>query len=533
MDKTLEDDATACPGVRVADTPASASVREADRAAVIRAYDLAGYRDSGQLDDLAAFAAELCGTPIALVSVVEEETQQFLATVGIDAAQTPRDTSFCAHVMVGRTRTMVVPDARSDVRFADYSLVKGPPYIRFYAGARLLSREGIPLGAICVISPEPRPDGLTPFQQRGLEVLATAVMGRLQDRRARREHERTVEASEARVADSEQRFRTLADTMPQMVWSTQPDGFHDYYNARWYEFTGMPDGSTDGEAWNGMFHVDDQDRAWARWRHSLATGDPYQIEYRLRHRDGTYRWVLGRALPIRDGEGRITRWFGTCTDIHEQKLALEEREIVSQELSHRIKNIFAVISGLIAFAARSHPGFTGIASDLRDRITALGRAHDFVRPHSPQSRPKARQDSLHGLLTDLFDPYRGDTDARIRLSGDDVPVDDRSATPLALLFHELATNAAKYGALSVTDGHVDLAIVREGDMVALCWRERGGPMLEAVPHHSGFGSQLVELSAVRQLGGTVQRDWHRDGLVVTIHVPLAAFSRPAGTGPCR
>ncbi len=70
-------------------------------------------------------------------------------------------------------------------------------------------------------------------------------------------------------------------------------------------------------------------------------GAPYQIEYRLRHADGTYRWVLGRALPIRDTDGQITRWFGTCTDIHEQKLALHERELISQELSHRIKNIFS------------------------------------------------------------------------------------------------------------------------------------------------------------------------------------------------
>lgn len=506
---------------------------EAERARIIRAYDLAGYRNSGALDDLAGFAAELCGTPVALVSVVEEEIQQFLATVGIDVDQTPRDTSFCAHAMVGRDETMIVPDARADPRFADFALVKGPPHIRFYAGARLLSREGVPLGAICVISPEPRSEGLTLFQRRGLEVLATAVMGRLQDRRARLEHERSVEASEARVADSEQRFRTLADTMPQMVWSTLPDGFHDYYNARWYDFTGTPDGSTDGEGWNGMFHPDDQERAWARWRQSLATGEPYQIEYRLRHRDGTYRWVLGRALPIRDAGGRITRWFGTCTDIHEQKLALEEREIVSQELSHRIKNIFAVISGLIAFAARSHPGFSGMASDLRDWITALGRAHDFVRPHSPQSRPKTRQDSLHGLLADLFHPYRGEADARIRLAGDDVPVDDRSATPLALLFHELATNAAKYGALSLPEGHVDLSVSCEGDMVMLCWQERGGPALEGTPDHAGFGSQLVELSAVRQLGGHVRRDWRREGLVVTIDVPLPAFSRPPGTGPSR
>ena len=149
--------------------------------------------------------------------------------------------------------------------------------------------------------------------------------------------------------------------MPQMVWSTLPDGYHDYYNARWYEFTGVPEGSTDGEAWNGMFHPDDQERAWARWRQSLTSGDPYDIEYRLRYRDGTYRWVLGRALPIRDGEGNIVRWFGTCTDIHEQKLTLEEREVISQELSHRIKNIFSVVSGLVAFSARAHPEFGGIA----------------------------------------------------------------------------------------------------------------------------------------------------------------------------
>ncbi|WP_340054581.1 PAS domain-containing protein, partial [Pseudomonas sp. JAI120] len=179
----------------------------------------------------------------------------------------------------------------------------------------------------------------------------------------------------------------LADTMPQMVWSTRADGFHDYYNARWYEFTGMPVGSTDGAEWNGMFHPEDQDRAWTIWQHSLATGAPYQIEYRLRRADGQYRWTLGRALPMYDDNGTIVRWFGTCTDIHEQKEASEQREIVAHELSHRIKNIFAVISGLINLSARSNPGFGPIASDLRERVTALGRAHDFVRPHSAQSRP--------------------------------------------------------------------------------------------------------------------------------------------------
>src|SRR4051812_50187779 len=109
---------------------------------------------------------------------------------------------------------------------------------------------------------------------------------------------------DADVAPMQAQFEILTNAMPQMVWSTLPDGFHDYYNARWYEFTGMPEGSTDGEGWNGMFHPEDQARAWERWRHSLATGEPYEIEYRLRRADGAYRWTLGRALPVRDRRGR-------------------------------------------------------------------------------------------------------------------------------------------------------------------------------------------------------------------------------------
>jgi PAS domain S-box-containing protein len=133
-----------------------------------------------------------------------------------------------------------------------------------------------------------------------------------------------------RAAYSEAQFQAIADSIDQMIWATRPDGFHDYYNRRWYEFTGVPDGSTDGEGWNDVFHPDDQPRAWEVWRHSLETGEPYHIEYRLRRRDGQYRWVLGRAQPVRDEAGRIARWYGTCTDIHDLKVARdalqEERE---------------------------------------------------------------------------------------------------------------------------------------------------------------------------------------------------------------
>jgi PAS domain S-box-containing protein len=122
-------------------------------------------------------------------------------------------------------------------------------------------------------------------------------------------------------ADSEARLHAMVNSIDQMIWSTRPDGFHDYYNDRWYEYTGVPYGSTDGEGWNDMFHPEDQERAWAVWRQSLETGAPYHIEYRLRHRSGQYRWVIGRAQPVRDASGAITRWYGTCTDIDDLKRA--------------------------------------------------------------------------------------------------------------------------------------------------------------------------------------------------------------------
>jgi PAS domain S-box-containing protein len=507
----------------VSAVPTGWMIDEAVRTEALAAHDIESLRDHDGLGRITEFAAALCEAPIALVSLVEERRQTFIARTGIEATETPRETSFCAFAMRG-IDIMVVPDATRDPRFADNPLVTGDPNIRFYAGAPLVADDGVPLGSLCVIDTKPR-DGLTPLQRQGLLTLAEAVMARLRDSRDAAAWRTTQNASHRALTESHNRFRVLADAMPQMVWSTLPDGYHDYYNARWYEFTGVPEGSTDGEEWNGMFHPEDQPRAWEAWRHSLATGDPYQIEYRLRRADGDYRWTLGRALPLRDDSGSIVRWFGTCTDVHEQKQASEEREVITQELSHRIKNIFAVIAGLVGFAARSKPELAGVAEDLRERITALGRAHDFVRPHSANSRPAASQNSLHGLLGELFRPYQSANLERISITGSDVEIDDRSATPLALLFHELATNATKYGALFNDAGRIALDIATADTGITLRWTETGGPAVASPDAMKGFGSQLMEMSAVRQLGGSVARDWRSEGLVVTIGVPLRAFSR--------
>lgn len=335
------------------------------------------------------------------------------------------------------------------------------------------------------------------------------------------------ELSSARNAlrESDLRFRTLADAFPHMVWSTLPDGFHDYYNARWYEFTGVPDGSTDGEAWNGMFHPDDQDRAWARWRHSLETGEPYEIEYRLRHRSGDYRWVLGRAMPMRNARGEIIRWMGTCTDIHEQKAIAEQNEILGRELSHRIKNIFSVIGGLLGLSARRSPEHRQFATELQERISALGRAHELVRPHSEKSREQVQAESLIGLIDEVLSPYPAKTEGRITVQGDDVRLDDRGATPMALLIHELATNSHKYGALSNDDGRVEVSVNVKGDTVVVLWTERGGPAVEHAPTHEGFGTKLIDLSVGNQLGGNIERNWLREGLTARAEIALRALAR--------
>jgi PAS domain S-box-containing protein len=124
-----------------------------------------------------------------------------------------------------------------------------------------------------------------------------------------------VKAEDA-VAKTEARFRSIADSMPQMVWSSRAGGYFDYYNARWYEYTGAPIGGTDGDGWRDMIHPEDRDAAWTQWQRALESGSPYRVEHRLRHHSGEYRWVLARAHPERDGDV-IIRWYGTYTDIED------------------------------------------------------------------------------------------------------------------------------------------------------------------------------------------------------------------------
>ncbi len=196
----------------------------------------------------------------------------------------------------------------------------------------------------------------------------------------------------AGLRESEAKFRAIANSIDQMVWSTRPDGFHDYYNERWYEYTGVPPGSTDGEAWNGMFHPDDQERALVLWNHSLATGEPYRIEYRLRHRSGDYRWVLGSAQPMRGDNGRIVRWFGTCTDIAEIVAAREvlarSRVELEQAVVERTGQLMAAEERLRQAQKMEAVGQLtgGIAHDFNNMLAVVIGAVDLMERRLAQGR---------------------------------------------------------------------------------------------------------------------------------------------------
>lgn len=151
-----------------------------------------------------------------------------------------------------------------------------------------------------------------------------------------------VEAERALRA-SEERFRQLADTVPQIVWVVRPDGVYEYCNRRWTQYSGRPPGEDFAAEWEDLLHPEDRAKSRARWESSARTGEPYEIECRLRGGDGSYRWFLGKALPVRNDAGEIAKWFGTCTDIHDQKAS--ERVLRASEARLRFLNTLADRTG--------------------------------------------------------------------------------------------------------------------------------------------------------------------------------------------
>ncbi|WP_437977815.1 ATP-binding protein [Sorangium sp. So ce295] len=197
----------------------------------------------------------------------------------------------------------------------------------------------------------------------------------------------------------------LAEAIPQLVWTATPDGEFDYVNRRFAEYVGERRPS--GAAWTAAIHPEDADRVVARWKESFASGDAYEIEYRIRRSDGVYRWFLVRGLPLHDTTRRIVKWFGTCTDIQEQKIAAEEREVMLQQARE------AVRAREIFLAVAAHELKTPI-TPLRAEVESVLRAARAARADrlTPErlvvklSVVERQIDRLERLVSDLLDVSR-------------------------------------------------------------------------------------------------------------------------------
>jgi len=262
-------------------------------------------------------------------------------------------------------------------------------------------------------------------------------------------------------------------------------------------------------------HPSDRDRVRAGFAATRAVLGPYETDFRIVV-DTEVRWISARGQG--EDVGIVGRtMFGIFLDVTGRKQAEEGHELLAGEMSHRVKNLLTIAAGLTAITSRSTATTTDMARELTQRLMALGRAHDLVRPLPGEQGQAAL---LGDLLSVLLAPYddMGAFSGRIRVAVERMGVGEATATSLALVVHELATNALKYGALSTGTGTLDVSTTSDGGEISLIWMEQGGPPLAEPPEQTGFGSKLVARAVSRQLGGSIEYDWSRGGLTATLRL---------------
>jgi two-component sensor histidine kinase len=270
---------------------------------------------------------------------------------------------------------------------------------------------------------------------------------------------------------------------------------------------------------SARIHPADRDRVRAAFTATRAIAGAYEIDFRMIV-DEEVRWISARGIG--DAELHEGQVYGVFLDVTGRKQAEEGHELLAGEMSHRVKNLLAIASGLTQISSRSNTTVKEMATELTGRLAALGRAHDLVRP-LPGNQGQAAL--LGDLLSILLSPYE-DTAAfsgRIRVAVPRMGVGESAATT-ALVIHELATNSLKYGALSADTGTLDVSGAAEDDDIKIVWTERGGPVVEPPDSASGYGSRLVVRSVSGQLGGTIDYDWSSEGVIVTLKMKTAKLA---------
>jgi PAS domain S-box-containing protein len=323
--------------------------------------------------------------------------------------------------------------------------------------------------------------------------------------------------------ESEARFKTFAQAMPNQVWSATPDGQLDWLNDQVLSYAGLQFDDLAGSKWAQMVHPDDIDAASARWAQALSSATLYETEFRLRRADGAYRWHIARAVPIKDSSGVTICWIGTNTDVDRQKASEAQLKLLAGELEHRMKNTMAMVAAIADQTFRTALTKEEARKNFNARLFALSHAHGVLTASNWSGA------SMATVVEDALAPYRTG-DGRIRVGGPEVQLTPKQALSLALSLHELSTNATKYGSLSVPGGslHVTWDCRPEGGKRRLYfeWREAGGPVVTP-PTRRGFGSRLIEGTLSADFEGALKIDYRPEGLTCTFESLLLASENPA------
>lgn len=272
----------------------------------------------------------------------------------------------------------------------------------------------------------------------------TEWLGAARDVTARRE-------AEAALREREAQFRGMVDSLPQLAWMADEKGWIYWYNKRWYEYTGTTLEEVEGWGWRKVHHPDHVDRAVARIQHSWDTGEFWEDTFPLRGADGQYRWFLSRAVPVRDSEGRVTRWFGTNTDITERQKREELQKLLVHEISHRVKNSLAIVSALLKLQGRTlEEACQRALEDASSRVLAVATVHDQLRRQADASEV-----DLASFLSNLAAAISAAAPQHATIvEVEPAVVSADLAVPLGLLVNELVTNAYKYAYAPGEEGEV-------------------------------------------------------------------------------
>lgn len=237
-------------------------------------------------------------------------------------------------------------------------------------------------------------------------------------------------------------------------------------------------------------------------------------------KDGSLIEISLSVSPIRGPDGEVIGASKIARDITARRRAEEQQLLLIREMDHRVKNLFTLASSVVLLSARSALTVADLVSSVSSRLQALAQAHALTIPLSTAATGNRKMTTLHALIRTVLAPYddTGDDGSRAVVTGPDIAIGSEALTSFALLLHEFATNAAKYGALSTSNGRIDIRCAQEGDRFVLTWIESGGPPIDRRTDGEGFGSVLAKGAVEGHLGGEIVRDWLPEGLSIRLTV---------------